>query len=260
MDILVSSPGSPGTNFTENVKEQILLISDELDKNDDFASLMELKKHLENCGLNQNYARNILPFLQNCGIVKYDNIDTFKNSEIVTNIGRAYVDVLKSIKIARNEEKSEIRDDILEMLDKIQQTIYFQCLTIMMKNPDCNYGIDFFDVLRFVDIYGYIDLTEYMLILYEREKNGSDYLHDLQDVVKKYRNKEIEIHVKTKTKNAMEGDGKSKSVNSFPYVTGNFCKSGIMKKIDGKFYFEENRIKEIENAIEEVAKYRNLVR
>ena len=32
MDILVSSPGSPGTNFTENVKEQILLISDELDK------------------------------------------------------------------------------------------------------------------------------------------------------------------------------------------------------------------------------------
>lgn len=41
MDILVSSPGSPGTNFTENVKEQILLISDELDKNDDFASLME---------------------------------------------------------------------------------------------------------------------------------------------------------------------------------------------------------------------------
>ena len=54
------------------------------------------------------------------------------------------------------------RDDILEMLDKIQQTIYFQCLTIMMKNPDCNYGIDFFDVLRFVDMYGHIDLNEYI--------------------------------------------------------------------------------------------------
>ena len=26
MDILVSSPGSPGTNFTENVKEQYYLL------------------------------------------------------------------------------------------------------------------------------------------------------------------------------------------------------------------------------------------
>ena len=260
MDILVSSPGSPGTNFTDNVKEQILLISDELDKNDDFASLMELKKHLENCGLNQNYARNILPFLQNCGIIKYDNIDTFRNSEIVTNIGRAYVDVLKSIKIAKNEEKSELRDDILQILEQIQQTIYFQCLTIMMKNTDCNYGIDFFDVIRFVDMYGHMDITDYMLILYEREKDSSDYLQNLRSIVEQYRNNEIEINVKTKTKNATEGDGKSKSVNSFPYVTGNFCKSGVMKKIGGKFYFEESRIEEIKSTIREVAACRNLAR
>lgn len=221
---------------------------------------MDFKNHLNNCGLNPNYVRNILPFLQNCGIVKYDDIDVFENKKFLTNIGHAYVDVLKSIEIALKEEESKIRDDIINMLEKIQQTIYFQCLTIMMKNEDCNYAIDFFDVLRFIDMYDFIDLTEYMLILSEREKGNENYLIDLKDTVKKYRNKDIEITVKTKTKNALAGDGKAKSVNSFPYVTGNFCKSGIMKKSQGKFYFVEDRLGEIKNTISEVIECRNLVK
>ena len=33
MDITVSSPGSPGTSFTDNVKDQIVLLFNELENN-----------------------------------------------------------------------------------------------------------------------------------------------------------------------------------------------------------------------------------
>ena len=79
MEIIVSSPGSPGTSFTDNVKEQIILLSDELEKNKDFANLPAFKNHLKACGLNANYVRNILPFLQYCGLVKYEGIRIFDN-------------------------------------------------------------------------------------------------------------------------------------------------------------------------------------
>lgn len=74
MEITVSSPGSPGTSFTDNVKDKILIIFDVLAKNEDFASVHDLGIELEKYGMNWNYARNILPFLQNCGIVNYQDV------------------------------------------------------------------------------------------------------------------------------------------------------------------------------------------
>lgn len=260
MEIIVSSPGSPGTSFTDNVKEQIILLSDELEKNKDFANLPAFKNHLKACGLNANYVRNILPFLQYCGLVKYEGIRIFDNKNFFTNIGHAYVNALRCIKIAKNEPDSDIKDNILSSLEKIQEQIYFQCLIIMMKNLECNYSVDFLDVLRFIDMYGYIDLTEYLLILHFRESEKENYISKLEDTVKKYRNHEIEVIVKSKTKNATDGEGEAKSVNSFPYVTGNFQKAGIMEKRDNKFYFVNGKKNEIRNAIEEVIKCQNLVR
>lgn len=95
------------------------------------------------------FPSKILPFLQNCGIVNYQNVAAIENKKFFTNIGNAYVDILRSIKIIKAEEESNLREEILVKLEKIQEEIYFQCLVIMMKSPDCNYGYDFFDVLWF---------------------------------------------------------------------------------------------------------------
>lgn len=260
MEIIVSSPGSPGTSFTDNVKEQIILLSDELDSHDDFDNLPDFKNHLKLCGLNANYVRNILPFLQYCGLVKYEGVTVFDNKNFFTNIGHAYVEVLKSLQIAKAEPDGDIKNSILPLLEKIQEEIYFQCLIIMMKNAECNYSVDFLDVLRFIDVYGHIDLTEYLLILYFRENEGENYIVKLEETVKQYRNNEIEVIVKTKTKNATDGDGETKSVNSFPYVTGNFQKAGIMEKRDNKFYFVSEKQSEIKSAIREVIKCQNLAK
>ncbi|MGN1416996.1 MAG: hypothetical protein ACI4XF_09140 [Oscillospiraceae bacterium] len=251
MDITVSSPGSPGTSFTDNIKDQILIIADVLEKNEDFASVRDLRARLENYGMNQNYTRNIFPFLQNCGIVKYRNGTAFKNIDFFTNIGKAYVDILRCIKIIRNEAVSPLRDEILKLLEKIQEEIYFQCLVIMMKNPDCNYGYDFYDVLRFVNMYESIDSTEYLLIQHERAVNPGDYIQDMGDTVRNYRAGVITINVKTKTKN--DENGSAKSVNSFPYVHGNFIKSGVFYKgKDERYYIVGRRMPEVINAIQEV--------
>lgn len=248
MDITVSSPGSPGTSFTDNVKAQIVLLYDELASHDDFSSLSDFKIHLESRGLNASYTRNILPFLQYCGIVKYENVFPFVNDNFFTNIGKAYVDVLKSIQIAKEEPDCD--EGILNSLDKIQQIIYFQCLVIMMKTKECNYSKDFYDVLCFMKEFESIDSTEYLLIQYERERSEEDLLKRLGAYIGQYRDGTIKINVKTKTKNAE--DGKAKSVNSFPYVSGNFSKAGVVRKYKNRFYLNEERVSEINCALREV--------
>ena len=121
----------------------------------------------------------------------------------------------------------------------------------MMKSPDCNYGYDFFDVLWFVKQYGSIDSTEYLLIQHEREVNPDNYLVDMGDTVRKYRDGTITINVKTKTKN--DENGAAKSVNSFPYVQGNFIKAGVFYKgDDNRYYIVNDRMPEIIKAIQEV--------
>lgn len=249
MDITVSSPGSPGTSFTDNVKDKILIIYDVLQNNEKFASIRDLGTELEKYDINWNYARNILPFLQNCGIVNYQEVAAIDNKKFFTNIGNAYVDILRSIKTIKAEEESDLRDEILEKLEKIQEEIYLQCLVIMMKSPDCNYGYDFFDVLWFVKEYGSIDSTEYLLIQHEREVNPDSYLIDMGDIVRQYRDSTITINVKTKN----DKNGAAKSVNSFPYVQGNFIKAGVFYKgNDNRYYIVRDRMPEILNAIQEV--------
>lgn len=250
MDITVSSPGSPGTSFTSNVKDQIVLLYDELASHDDFSSLADFKTHLEGCGLNASYTRNILPFLQYCGIVKYENISPFINENFFTNIGKTYVDVLKSIQVAKAEPDGDEKTDILNNLEKIQEIIYFQCLVIMMKTQECNYSKDFYDVLCFMKEFESIDSTEYLLIQYEREQSGNDLLKRLGTYIDQYRDGTISVNIKTKTKNADEG--KAKSVNSFPYVSGNFLKAGVIYKYKNRFYLNKERISEIECALREV--------
>lgn len=256
MDITVSSPGSPGTSFTDNVKDRILLISDVLETNQNFSSVRDLGTALEKRGLNWNYARNILPFLRNCGMVQYQDVKTIENKYFFTNIGNAYVDILRVIKIVKTEPQNNLTDELIVMLEKIQEIIYFQCLVIMMKNPHCNYGYDFFDVLWFVEKYGSIDSTEYLLIQYERSVNPDSYMVDIGEIVKQYRNGTIVINVTTKTKNNENG-----KVNSFPYVNGNFIKAGVFfKGNDNRYYIVNKRMPEIIKAIREVKLCLNLAK
>ena len=79
MNITISSPGSPGTSYTDDVKKMIITIFQELNCNPDFDSLSQFKAHLEELGYSNAYVRNILPFLQFCGIVQYRYMKTFLN-------------------------------------------------------------------------------------------------------------------------------------------------------------------------------------
>ena len=250
MEITVTHPGGPGTSFTENVKDKIVIMYDVLEQSDDFESVRSFGTALEPYGFNWNYTRNILPFLQNCGIVKYRSGYPMENAHFFTNIGCAYVDVLKSIKIVKDEPQSAERDSILNRLERIQEIIYFQCLVIMMKNKECGYAYDFFDVLRFVDKFESIDQTEYLLIQYQREKDGSLILDNIKPLIDGYRDGSLTFEIKSKTKN--DDSGAAKSVNSFPYVQGNFQKAGVFFKDDeGRSFIVKSRLVEVKEALRE---------
>lgn len=254
MDIVVSTPGSPGTSFTDNVKNKIIVIYDILNNTDDFENIGKLRKYLEEYhGFRQTYIRNILSFLHNCGIVDYQKGDIFKNKKFFTNIGCAYVDIIKCLQIAKKEPESQERDVIIKKLKRIEETIYFQCLKLMMMNKACNYANDFFDVLRFTDRYKHIDQVEYLLIQYERTETSGDFITKMQQRLYQYREGIININIKTKTKN--NNCGKIKSINSFPYVHGNFTKSGVfIQKDNNQFCINEERRMEVDSAIKEIGK------
>ena len=92
-----------------------------------------------------------------------------------------------------------------------------------------------------------------------REQHPDSYFNDIENVVKQYRNDEITIDIRTKTKN--DDKGAAKSVNSFPYVQGNFCKAGVFYKGDsGRYFISDDRIEEVDNAIKEVGLCRNLAK
>ena len=202
--------------------------------------------------MNWNYARNIFPFIQNCGIVKYQD-ESIKNDEFFTDLGKGLIDIWESIEIAQKEEDSEEKEEILSALRKIEGSVLFQCLVVLMKNKDCNYSRDFFDVLLFAYQYGSIDSTEYLLIQHMRENEPDDYIRRMKKYVEQYRAKEMEINIKTQTKNGLSDE--TKSVNSFPYVHGNFSKAGVMaKNSDSRYYVVDERKDEVREALEKVGK------
>lgn len=248
MDITVSSPGSPGTTLTDNVKEQILIYFDIINNIEGEVTSTNIKEEIEKKQLNWNYARNILAFLKHCGIISYQ--DGTKKGSIVnfTNIGHTYIDILKTIKVTNNEPEGELKKEILTKLEKIQEIIFFQCLVIMMKKKDCNYSRDFFDVLCFAKNYGSIDQCEYFLIQAKRKTNNSFYIEEMKETIQQYRAGIIKINVTQKTKNDSKGN-----VNSFPYVKGNFVKAGIfIERDDKQICFNEERITEVNDAIKEI--------
>lgn len=254
MNITISSPGSPGTSYTDDVKKMIITFFDELNSNPDFDSLSQFKAHLEELGYSNDYVRNILPFLQFCGIVQYGNMKIFQNKEFFTNIGCAYVEILKCIEVVSGEKENDAQKQILSSLEDMQEIIFFQCLVNMMKSPSCKYAVDYFDVLRFVCKYDYIDITEYSLLIYERNQGGENYIDSMGKIVQQYRKGEIEIHVTSSTRK------KNGKVNTFSYLNSILVRAGVIIKKNKKFYIVEKRRTEIETAISEVIKCQKLVK
>lgn len=251
MDIEVFSPGSPGSSLTDGVKKKILQCYDALHDHDDFKDLKDFKSYMTTLGVNENYLRNILPFLQYLGIVRYEKLDPFINGSVFTDIGCAYVATLKTKEIVENEPDSETKQAVIDDLDRIDKAILFQCLVIMMKDKTCSYSVDFWDVLRFVNEYESIDATEYLLLLYAREKNINDYLNAISNNVIAHRDDTEKISVKTITNKGSKA--KIDKVNSFPYVSGNFIQAGIFKKDNkNRFYINDSRRTEIDVALREI--------
>ena len=257
MNIKISSPGGPGTSLIENVKKNILILASELEKNDDFESLKAYKIHMTTFGMSEDYLRNIFPYMQNIGLVDYANLKPFENHKFFTNLGYAFLDVLRSVELVNEEDDSETKEVVLEYLSSIEQVILFQGMKKMMMSESCRYGIDFWDVLRFVNKYDSIDLTEYFLLIYERNSGEENYLENMGPIVEKYRLNTLTINVSTeikkKIKSTMNKAGAAKRINTFPYVKGNFVEAGILVPIDeGRFKINEDRRNEIDSALKEI--------
>ena len=170
MDIWISSPGGPGTSLIDTIKQNILTLASVLNKHEDFDSLKEFKTYMTSFGMSENYLRNIFPYIQNLGGIYEQNYNkNLKNDNFFTNLGYAFLDVLRSVEIANKEKDSDTKELVLQDLRSIEQVIVFQGMKKMMMSEKCGYAIDFFDVLRFVKKYKSIDLTEYFFLIYARK-------------------------------------------------------------------------------------------
>lgn len=63
--------------------------------------------------------------MQFCGIVQYGNMKPFQNKEFFTNIGCAYVEILKCIEVVSGEKENDAQKQILSSLEDMQEIIFF---------------------------------------------------------------------------------------------------------------------------------------
>ncbi|MDY4798656.1 MAG: hypothetical protein SO157_04870 [Bullifex sp.] len=266
MDIVISSPGSPGTSLTEDVKNKMLKMHDVLMKKDSFSTTKEFKDYLiMEYGFNASYTRNVFPFLQFCGFIKYGESECFDNHSFFTKTGKTFVDIIRSRREIEDRDEFPDKEYLLTKLRHMENVIYFQGLVTMMKDRTCNYASIFYDVLQFVKVFETITTLEYMLLLHLRDNKPDSYFQELNNIVPQYRNGDIDLSVKVKTrktikKKSPENEEIKKVAtdpkeNSFPYVSGNFLKAGIFIKPDiHTFAINKDRLAEIESAMREVRK------
>ncbi len=255
--ISISSPGGPGTSLIDSIKKMVLEIFMELDKHENFGSLNSVRMHLTRLGMRDDYLRNIFPFLQNIGFINYANLNPFQNKDLFTNLGKAFIDIRSSIEIAEQEEDSETKEDVIKYLGLMEQSVILQGMKRMMMSKSCRYASDYFDVLRFVNKYNSIDLTEYFLLIYERNRGEEGYLDKINETIQKYRQGKLNIivttEIKKNIKKTQNATGAPKRINTFPYIKGSFLAAGIFSTTDDdRCRLNEAKRQEIDSVLREI--------
>ncbi|MBQ8459935.1 hypothetical protein IJ541_07520 [bacterium] len=233
MRIEVQNPSSPGTSFTDNTNSVLLKSYLWICEHkglevtyDDFRRRLEV----DNIGESGNN-RNIFSLLKTCGMAQYEENTTMLVDNFYTNSGLAYITVLDTLKILR-QDNSTIEENVSEaetqFLD-IQKELIYGALIKICSNKQSNYNKPFKDMVDFLLKYNKINKAEYAYLIYNKASK------DISNDVEAYRNGSLQMDFFVINRDGQQNDGLG-NFTAYTYFTSLLRQAGLIDKIENNYY------------------------
>ena len=186
-NIVLKQISNPGVSFTKDANKKLIGISDLLLENQNIEiNYQEFQNKVIETGLfSGSYIRSFIPFLYNAGIINdYTKKIVFNN--FFTDLGNAYIKLIKTIDSVHNDNSSNTN---LVLLEQIKSDLVVRCLLHMIKT---NYKFvdKYCNILIYLKEFKTINREEFYIMQFciENSINISDY-------ISKYRNYPTEFKI-----------------------------------------------------------------
>lgn len=264
MNIVIENCSSPGASFTQNTDSVILKCYNWIKEHPNCKkSFKQFRIDLQKeKGINDNNARNIYPFLKNCGFITYSRNEIIDYNYFFTNTGLAYVRVLEAIELLNDDGIDTVeKKKAYKNLISIKQNIITEGLKKLLKVPDSNYKMEYIACIRFLLKFNRISKVEFAYLLYEKDIDTISYLDNMKENILSYRNGDIDIEVSISVRNDIalrKKTGKERRMEkigfltAYTYILGSLNQGGIVDKSKNDFILNENKRVWLEELLREV--------
>ena len=226
-----------GVSLTEQTNNNLLKIYEWANNNKDllltYRQIQE--KVSQECNISKSNTRMYTPFLYKNGFVgDYTNGAIYINNYF-TDLGKAYLETLASIKSAERIDNSVVLKQLYYSLQDI-------CLLGLMNRQKINEGEMYLDFLKFCYKYDRINADEFYRMLYEREIGTEEYIDSIEDDIKAYRNGNMSFVIKHERRSEGQVIIGPMEQNIFTYTKTFIMQCGIITDaMDSYFKPVENK-------------------
>ncbi len=263
MKITIGNCSSPGASFTDNTNSVIMKCNEWINEHqNDIKPFREFRRELEReKGVNDNNARNIYPFLKNCGFISYDAGKKLRYSTFFTDRGLAYVKTLEAIEMIEEADATlEAKKEARQKLNQVKEQIIVSGVVRLLKVPDSNYTQEYIACLKFLRKFSKINKVEFGYLLYEKQLDQKNYLENMTSNVEAYRKNELMIDIQVsirddtdskQSENSGRRIGGIKYLTAYSYILNTLQQGGIVVKDNNYYILPSDRHELADNLIKE---------
>ena len=220
--------GSPGVSFTENFNKKLEKYAMFINKHkDEELEYKELQTKMnEELKITESAIRVDIPFLYNNGFLndyRKDKIGKIKLSNFISNLGKAYIELIE----IKEKYSGSISSDIYKKIEEILKLIIVLSLINRKNNGQEE---NYFEILRFIYENNSIDEKEFYLL---------KTINDKEEL-----KREVEMYRKGKLNIILENNN-----TVFTYNKSMLIQAGLIKEIDKRYYIDENSMDLVEKII-----------
>lgn len=253
MDIIIENCSSPGAHFSKNTNNVLLKINDWIIENNyPTLSFIEFRRSLQKTkNINDNNARNIYPLLKNSELVEYQAGGKLNTRNFFTNRGKAYLEALETINLINESDYSkEQKEKANKQVEEIIESIIYDSVEKLLRNKNLNYSESLRWYLSYLYEYGKVNKQEFAYMVYlMHSKDNINWLEKSKEIVKAYRNKEIDINVSVRVRNDLKIQEKTGEINrleniayftAYSFYSSLINQTGLTKKFKDYCYLKES--------------------
>ena len=161
-----------GVSFTpamnEKIQKYLKVINNHINEE---VLYVELQEYIQQeTGITKSAFRVDMPFLYNSGFVIDYHHGKIKLSELFTDLGKAYIEIIRSI-----QKANELRQDAISK--SLTETLSFIMLLSILHRKSINAEEYYLDMLKFIYTYGSINEDEFYLMV--TSKSDLELIEDL---------------------------------------------------------------------------------